>query len=192
MNKENKISIDTGDFYRLLVAGCRYAYRRNNHLEPSYIYSYVRGMLPNLLAADKETAIGTARQLCEECISDELIEHFYNGEDDEHENRKNSIRFINYLLDFVHKYDADWKPYNYNLFEENIKLDDAPVLDLYEVTDNKKVLLKSGVSKNDIMWEIAKEVGDSTYSYNSKGLESDRYIYVTEPVERDFYICRRK
>ena len=118
-----KISINTDDFYRLLIAGCRYAYKRNNHLEPNYIYNYVKETLPEFLQVDSDMAIHTAKQLCDECIDLEIFTNFYDGKDDSNGNRASSIKFVNFLLNFVrdNSGEPDWKPYNYKLFEDNLK-----------------------------------------------------------------------
>lgn len=119
---EKKVKISTVDLYRLLIGECRYGYTRNNHLMPSAAYSEVKKFLQLMLEADPDTALHTAQQLCDECISDQIARHFPEGLDDEFGNRKEAIEFVNYLLDFVHVNGCEsYKPYNYNLFEDNLK-----------------------------------------------------------------------
>lgn len=138
------VEISTTQLYKLLISDLRYGYTRNNHLMPSCAYGEVKSLLNKMLEKDKDTAITTAKQLCEECISDQLAKNFWDGLDDEFGNRKEAIDFINYLLDFVQEDYKEWRPYNYNLYETNlenenklkyniIKLNnfDASVEDLY-------------------------------------------------------------
>lgn len=134
MSDDKTISIGTDDLYRFLIANCRYAYTRNNHLEPSCSYSVVKEYLPLMLEAHHRLAIITAMQLCEECIYHEILSHFYDGFDDEFNNRKDSIDFVEYLIKFVHDNDdADFKPDYYLPYLENLKKDDAPIYNIYEV-----------------------------------------------------------
>lgn len=120
--EKKKIKISAIDLYRLLIGECRYGYSRNNHLMPSSAYSEVKKFLQLMLEADPDTALRTAQQLCDECISDQIAMHFPEGLDDEFGNRKEAIEFVKYLLDFVHVNGCEsYKPYNYNLFEDNLK-----------------------------------------------------------------------
>lgn len=135
MEEEKKISIRTNKLYQLLITECRYGYSRNNHLMPSCAYSDVKDLLEELLFIDSDCAIRTAKQLCEECISDQLTANFYDGLDDEFENRQEAIGFIKYLMNFVNKDTGEWKPYNYYLYEENLKKEDALKYTVFELTD---------------------------------------------------------
>lgn len=114
------LKVSTIQLYQLLISDLRYAYSRNNHLMPSCAFDEAKNLLTNMSDVDIETAIMTAKQLCEECISDQLATNFYYGLDDENQNRKESICFINWLLDFIHKEEKEYKPYNYGLYEVNL------------------------------------------------------------------------
>lgn len=124
--KEKRIYVNVHDLYQFLISECRYGYRRNNHLMPGGAYDHVKEYLPKMLKADKDVALHTASQLCDECISDQLIANFYEGLDDEFGNRKEAVEFINWCMEWIRaNSDSDaecayHKPYNYDLFESNI------------------------------------------------------------------------
>lgn len=192
MNK--LINLETIDIYRMIIATLRYCYTRNNHLEPSSTYSYViKDLLPNFYKVDKDLAIHIAEQLCEECISEELNGHFYEGEEDENGNRKETINFINSLLAFIHNDDNRYRPYNYDLYERNIKLDDEKRYQIYEEDDQGYQLpvsedLFSLKEYLDIIFDLlttkeliyTKEVIPNKYN--------DFKYTIKEPVNKIFYI----
>lgn len=149
------IKITPIQLYRLLVGECRYAYTRNNHLQPSCAYDEVKEFLPKMYKADPMVALDTASQLCAECISDELSAHFYEGLDDEFGNRENAIDFIEYLIDFINAYRSiEYKPYNYGLFEELKNKSDSLKYNIYKIDkfdfkdENVSKIKKDLISKN--------------------------------------------
>ena len=158
------VEISTIQLYKLMVGNLRYAYSRNNHLMPSCAYSEAKEILNKILQKDKDTTINTAKQLCEECISDQLAKNFFDGLDDEFGNRKEAIDFINYLLDFVQEDYKEWKPYNYSLYENNIK---------------KENDLKYNVIKLD-NFDIS--VGDLYSGYQSDLLKSYNFEYIKQNI----------
>ena len=87
MDTAKTINVSLKNVYQLLISEMRYGYRRNNHLMPSCGYDKVKTLVPQMYEVDKEYAIYTMKQLCEECISDQLSANFYDGEEDEHGNR---------------------------------------------------------------------------------------------------------
>lgn len=99
--KKDCMEIPLKDIYQLLIAECRYGYTRNNHLMPSCAYDRVREYLPTMLELDKGFALATARQLCEEAISDELLTHFRDGIDDQHGNMMDTVRFVEFLMSWI-------------------------------------------------------------------------------------------
>lgn len=119
--EDKTINIPIKRLYQLLITECRYGYARNNHLMPSCAYFDVKEALTQMLDVDESWALSTAEQLCEECISDQLNLNFGNGLDDEFGNRTEAVEFIEYLLKFVKKYKSQWQPYNYRLYEDNLK-----------------------------------------------------------------------
>ena len=127
------VEIKSKDLYQFLLTDCRYGYTRNNHLMPDGAYRHVHEYLPELLKADKEMAISTAKQLCEECISMELVQ-FSDGIDDSRGNRTGALQFISEMIKFVteNSDDKHWKPFNYDSYEANSDLDDKPRYDIYE------------------------------------------------------------
>lgn len=136
-----KVEILTTDLYRLLIGELRYAYSRNNHLMPSAAYDEAKRLLSVLFEADDSLAIAAAKQLCEECINDQLNAHFSNGLDDQWGNRAEAIDFINHLIDFVHKKgDVDYLPYNYRAYEANVEKESKLRFDLYKIDDFDFVL----------------------------------------------------
>lgn len=149
------IIIEPKRLYRLLAWGCRYGYTRNNHIMPDGAFSLCKELLPKLLKADKDAAIRTAEQLCDECISDQLASRFYDGDDDDSGNRRKSIEFVQWLLCWIKEQSSiDYKPCNYAFFLENVALDDKPQYIVKELFGfdaasrkwkSSKVLNKSGL-----------------------------------------------
>lgn len=156
------VEIKPKDLYQFLLTECRYGYTRNNHLMPDGAYRHVEEYLPELLKADKEIAVNTAKQLVEECISMELCK-FADGIDDESGNRKSAIDFIKRMLELlVNNGQSDWRPYNYDLLVKNVQLDDEPRYDVYEAE-------YIGSAKNDddsIEFKLGKKVNKNLISKN--------------------------
>ena len=90
--KKNVVNVEIHDLYQFMIAECRYGYKRNNHLMPGGAYDHVKEYLPEILKVNKDTALHTASQLCDECISEQLTANFYEGLDDEFGNRKDAVR----------------------------------------------------------------------------------------------------
>ncbi len=132
---DSKIEIKTIDLYRLLIGELRYAYSRNNHLQPSCAYDEAKKFLPEMLAVDHEIALTTAKQLCEECISDQLSMNFFDGLDDEFGNRKEAIEFVEWLLTFIRDTDPGYVPYNQSLYLSNLSAGNNLKYNLYKLTD---------------------------------------------------------
>jgi len=207
------VNINSTSLYRLLIANLRYCYTRNNHLEPSCSYNTILNeILPLMLEADSETAIHTAKQLCEECITDEIGMHFYYGEDDEFGNRKASIDFVKELLDFIHKADPDYVPYCYDSFIENTNHDDDKVYNIYEeLPGQEKILLnKEKLSVKEYLdylivdiLNLTDEEQNSGIYYNKQYINNSFYdekageykrrfpdfrYKILDPVNRTFYV----
>lgn len=206
------IDIELLDFYRLLVSNLRYAYSRNNHLQPSISYQDIKEKyLPKFFAIDKETALHTFKQMCDECISDEICVRFCDGEEDDFGNRRSSLEFVEYLLNEIHKYEPDWFPYNYDQFIRNKNLDDEPIYLIYEIKGNRKKLISDKkYSTNYYIEGLLREVLHLSENdlkqgvfYNKQRIKNsffdkrndkfckrfDDYIYIIkEPINRKFYI----
>ena len=148
--REKTMNIEIGDVYQLLISELRYAYRRNNHLMPACAYDRVKDYIPRMYSVDKECALHTLKQLCEECITEELCERFYDGYDDEFGNRMETIDFINWCMEWIHSHgDAEYLPYCWQGFKNNLAKDDEPRYNVYEIIDGtKKVLIATDVSLN--------------------------------------------
>ena len=166
---DNKIEVGLKEIYWFLVAGCRYGYTRNNHLEPSNSFSCCEKYLPIMLKADNEWALYTAKQLVDECISFELMSHFFEGDDDESENRKRSIEFIDWLLKWIKENGNEfYRPYNYDSYLSNLALDDKPQYLVFELFgcdwanstwESEKLLNKNNLlSKNNYFDFICEDV----------------------------------
>ena len=183
--KKKAIEVSPTNLYRLLICECRYGYSRNNHLMPDCAYDMVMEMLPKMAEVDLTTAVHTAKQLCEECISDELWMRFPEGEDDEFSNMAKSIQFIESLLDFVHNYgDKDFKPYNYDHYEERLKLQDAPKYNIYKVVEGSEELITPDpIPKKDILELIADNLGKKQFTFNDHKYKEDTSGKTTE------YVC---
>lgn len=197
MDNTKKIEVSLKHLYWYLIETCRYGYTRNNHLMPSGAFDTCREFLPKIAEADSEYAVYIAKQLCEECISDELVTHFYDGIDDEHHTRAEAIKFIEYCLDFIHETDSSYKPYNYELYLENLKRDDDKIYDIYEIlTDGAhKPVTKDPVSIKDylsVMMNyagVAKGQTASYYKFDKPELNQIEYKIVS-PVHKTFVVQR--
>jgi len=110
-----KIRIELKDMYDLLIVECRYAYRRNNHLQPATAYDRVRRLIPLMYRANKLFAKQTLKQICTECIGDELM--IYLPREDKFFNRRRSIEFVEWCMDTLRSYgETDWYPWNWDQF----------------------------------------------------------------------------
>jgi len=198
---ENKtIAVDLKDFYQLLIAECRYGYTRNNHLMPSGAYDKVKYYFPKMFEIDNDYAIYTLKQLCDECISQQLIMNFYDGEDDEYNSHKEAIEFISWCLNEIHKVDTYWFPYNMDQYLENLKKDDEPRYNVYIMEGKTKLLLtKKPVSVNDYFKVIVDTINSDSAIFRKETIRAldkeepkskyDDYIYhILEPVQKDFYV----
>lgn len=200
---KSTVSISLTDAYQLLINEMRYGYGRNNHLMPSCGYDTIKRLIPLMYKADKNRAINTMRQLCEECISDQIVMNFYDGEDDEFGNREDAIDFVKYSLKWIHEHDADpryadraWLPYNYDLFLENLAKDDLPRYNVYEIKDGEKVLLtESPASQNSFKDFVFGGLTKGTYRRETHRLSEDykdrrkSYTYhILAPFVKDFYV----
>lgn len=159
--KTEFVKIDVHKLYQLLITELRYGYTRNNHLMPTSAYNDAAELLDKMLEADKEVAVSTAKQLCEECIGDELAMRFSEGLEDDFGNRKAAMDFVDYLLDFIRKRDPDYNPYNMYMYEENVKRSEGMRYSVFSVKDEKsfdafshevpkdRELLKGGMGLDD-------------------------------------------
>ncbi|MBO7212631.1 MAG: hypothetical protein J6V44_16735 [Methanobrevibacter sp.] len=207
------IEIDSHVLCRMMVVNLRYCYTRNNHLEPTCTYDlFKEELLPAFFEKDEETALHTAKQICEECISDEICTRFFEGEDDEFDNREYSIKFVNYLLDLIHEYDEYYKPYNFDSFLKNLEHDNDKIYQIYEedIDKNKTLVTEKNFSKKEYFDYIFKDVLKLTEEelkkgvyYNKKRIRNSylddktgKYVHVPddfkyaikEPINRVFYI----
>lgn len=137
MEEKEYVKIDIHKLYQLLITELRYGYTRNNHLMPSSAYNDAADLLDKMDESDREVAVRTAKQLCEECIGDELAMKFSEGLEDDFRNRKGAIDFIEYLLDFIRKREPDYKPYNMYMYDENMKRSDGIKYGVFSIKDVK-------------------------------------------------------
>ena len=169
------VKIKLKDLYQLLISTARYAYTRNNHLMPGSFYEQAKRLLVEMKDADPEWAINTAKQLCDECISDEIQNHFYEGIDDEYNNLQDSRKFVKWLLDFIE--DDTWKPYNYADFEANLKKDDDPRYNIYKVEGKKEIkITDTPASQNNFKDILFKDY--LTVVYRKNKLDDKRTLYI--------------
>lgn len=175
---------------------------------PRMIFDLCKKHLPSFLEMDRSHALHTAEQLCEECISDEIVCHFFDGEDDECGSRGESIQFVNWLIDWLHKNgEPNFKPYNYDDFLKNVALDDVPryyVSELFHCDWEKRTwssfkLLNDGnpLSKKQYLAYIIKNVcglrnGGQIY-YNSIELDKDdRDVSLGKSAKRFYRILLKE
>lgn len=169
------VKIKLKDLYQLLIATARYAYTRNNHLMPGSFYEQAKRLLVEMKDADPEWAINTAKQLCDECISDEIQNHFYEGIDDEYNNLQDSRKFVKWLLDFIDN--NNWKPYNYADFEANLKKDDEPRYNIYKVEGKKEIkITDTPASQNNFKDILFKDY--LTIVFRKNKLDDKRTLYI--------------
>lgn len=203
MDVTKTMSVSLKDVYQLLIGEMRYGYGRNNHLMPGCGYDKIKNLVPQMYEIDKEYAVYTMKQLCEECISDQIMMNFYDGEDDEFGNRAGAIEFVKYSLKWIHEHETDkryessvWFPYNYDLFLDNLSKDDEPRYNVYEISGDEKVLLtEKPVSQKKYMDIIFGDVKEGTFKSETHKLSEEygdrrkSYTYhVIEPFKKDFYV----
>lgn len=82
MQNKRDITLDIKTVYQILIGDLRYGYTRNNHLMPSDAYDKAKSILNLMKKTNSTWAYSTANQICEECISDQIMIHFYNGFDE--------------------------------------------------------------------------------------------------------------
>lgn len=164
------IGLSSKELCRLLIVDCRYGYTRNNHLMPSAAYDEISRLLEAMREIDPETATVTAKQLAEECVSDQLAANFYDGLDDEFGNRKEAIGFIERMIDFVHSAgEENYEPYNKRLYETCVENGKSLRYDVFRLDDfdfeedrlsaeTKKTIVKSGLSLDDATNHLIDEV----------------------------------
>lgn len=199
---DKELSVSAIDLYRLLIGELRYAYTRNNHLQPSSAYGEAKKFLPKMLEADKDIAINTAKQLCEECISDELMGHFSDGLDDEFGNMREAMNFVDWALKFIEENGDSRKPYNYRDYEDLKKTADELRYDVLEIDPIKyegddalksiKSVIKSGVTKSEADKALFDDILKSSVGYFNKAmLKKGKYskyvvgekLRIIEPVD---------
>ena len=186
--EEKTVKINLKTLYQLMISNLRYSYTRNNHLVPSGTYDETKKLFDDMFNVDNEYAIYTLKQICEECISMEIVPNFYDGIDDENGNRRVSIDFVNWCLETIkEKTGETWKPYNYNNFVDNVAIDAKPLYDVEFHKDGVDELLTKDVkvSKNGIFELVFKTLNIATekvITYNK--------IRVDDKTKKDAFIIR--
>ena len=201
MDTAKMMNVSLKNVYQLLISEMRYGYRRNNQLMPSCGYDKVKTLVPQMYEVDKEYAVYTMKQLCEECISDQLAANFYDGEDDEFGNRAEAIKFINWSIQWVNQHENNsnnWLPYNHNLFVANLAKDDEPRYLVYELrgkSKRKKLITVDPVSQNEYMNVVFDGITEANYRREAHKMTENygdnrrSYTYhILSPVEKDFYV----
>ena len=201
MDTAKMMNVSLKNVYQLLISEMRYGYRRNNHLMPSCGYDKVKTLVPQMYEVDKEYAIYTMKQLCEECISDQLSANFYDGEDDEFGNRAEAIKFINWSIQWINQHENNsnnWLPYNHDLFVANLAKDDEPRYLVYELrgkSKRKKLITTEPVSQNEYINVVFDGITEANYRREMHKMTENygdnrrSYTYhILSPVEKDFYV----
>ena len=196
MNLDKTMELSLKDVYQLLVAECRYGYRRNNHLMPGCAYDRVKALIPHMYNADQEYAIYTLKQICEECITDQIVYNFYDGYDDEHGNRLDAIRFVQWCMDWIHKHGAEgYRPYCWDSFEANLAKDGEKRYVVYEVLKTKNKCISDTMSLEEAKTFVFHQVAGTgqTVTYRNITIKEagkhDSFKYeICLPVERTFII----
>ena len=205
MDTAKTMNVSLKNVYQLLISEMRYGYRRNNHLMPSCGYDKVKTLVPQMYEIDKEYAIYTMKQLCEECISDQLSANFYDGEEDEYGNRAEAIEFVKWSMQWINQREAelghksgDWLPYNHDLFEANLAKDNEPRYLVYELrgkSKRKKLITVDPVSQNEYLNVVFDGIAEVSYRRETHKMTENysdnrrSYTYhILSPVEKDFYV----
>lgn len=205
MDTAKTMNVSLKNVYQLLISEMRYGYRRNNHLMPSCGYDKVKTLVPQMYEIDKEYAVYTMKQLCEECISDQLSANFYDGEEDEYGNRAEAIEFVKWSMQWVNQHEAefghksgDWLPYNHDLFEANLAKDNEPRYLVYELrgkSKRKKLITTKPVSQSEYLSVVFDGISEANYRREvhkmteNYGDNRRSYTYhILSPVEKDFYV----
>ena len=201
MDTTKTMNVSLKNVYQLLISEMRYGYRRNNHLMPSCGYDKVKILVPQMYEVDKEYAVYTMKQLCEECISDQLATNFYDGEDDEFGNRAEAIKFISWSVQWLNQHENNsnnWLPYNHDLFVANLAKDDEPRYLVYELrgkSKRKKLIAVDPVSQNEYMNVVFDGITEANYRRETHKMTENygdnrrSYTYhILSPVEKDFYV----
>lgn len=205
MDTAKTMNVSLKNVYQLLISEMRYGYRRNNHLMPSCGYDKVKTLVPQMYEIDKEYAIYTMKQLCEECISDQLSANFYDGEEDEYGNRAEAIEFVKWSMQWINQREAeleyksgDWLPYNHDLFEANLAKDNEPRYLVYELrgkSKRKKLITAEPVSQNEYLNVVFDGITEAYYRREihkmTENYSDNRRSYtyhILSPVEKDFYV----
>lgn len=201
MDTAKTMNVSLKNVYQLLISEMRYGYRRNNHLMPSCGYDKVKTLVPQMYEIDKEYAIYTMKQLCEECISDQLSANFYDGEEDEYGNRAEAIEFIKWSMQWINQHENNsnnWLPYNHDLFVANLAKDAEPrylVYELHGKSKRKKLITVDPVSQNEYMNVVFDGITEANYRRETHKMTENygdnrrSYTYhILSPVEKDFYV----
>ena len=201
MDTAKTMNVSLKNVYQLLISEMRYGYRRNNHLMPSCGYDKVKTLVPQMYEVDKEYAVYTMKQLCEECISDQLSANFYDGEEDEHGNRAEAIEFVKWSIQWVNQHENNsnnWLPYNHDLFVANLAKDNEPRYLVYELrgkSKRKKLITADPVSQNEYINVVFNGITEATYRKETHKMTENygdnrrSYTYhILSPVEKDFYV----
>ena len=201
MDTAKTMNVSLKNVYQLLISEMRYGYRRNNHLMPSCGYDKVKTLVPQMYEVDKEYAIYTMKQLCEECISDQLSANFYDGEDDEYGNRAEAIEFVKWSLQWINQHENNsnnWLPYNHDLFEANLAKDNEPRYLVYELrgkSKRKKLITTKPVSQSEYLNVVFDGITEANYRRETHRMTENygdnrrSYTYhILSPVEKDFYV----
>lgn len=147
MQNKRDITLDIKTVYQILIGDLRYGYTRNNHLMPSDAYDKAKSILNLMKKTNSTWAYSTANQICEECISDQIMIHFYNGFDDEYGNLQEAIDFVEYLIKFMQEHNKEYKPYNYDLYEDLINKKKNIKYSVYKLNKEEDFLAK-GIPNN--------------------------------------------
>ena len=174
------MDIELRDVGQLLLFECRYGYTRNNHLMPTEAYDKVKKYIPEMCRIDRDYTLHTLQQICEECISLNLLTNFYDGYGDEFGNRQRSIDFVKWCLEYIkNNGQQDYVPYNFDGFKEVLEQENKPKYLVYEVSNDIRTLITPDpISKLDYENLVfLKDVpADNIIYFNKSRLDSDKKV----------------
>ena len=150
-------------------------------------------MIDAMMETDKSMAMHTVTQSCEECIS-ALGNAFRDGVDDEFDNRKHYIDYIEWCLAKIDEDDPIQLPYNIRAYREHLALDEQKRYNVVWLDDEGKDDKTEGpYSLNEAIDRLFEGVTEATYRkeriVDEDGRVSYRYEILT-PFQKQSIIKR--
>lgn len=132
-SKDKNIVIPVHEWICSMIGALRYGCSRNNHLEPSWTFDHLKKHLPQLCKKDLEAGLYALEKFCSETC-EMLDDNFYDGLDDEHGNRLDYIKFIEWCVEEASKLGKDiTNCWAYDRYKKNLERESSLKYRLYEL-----------------------------------------------------------